>query len=179
MEKAVLSHEKIESDLRVGGRLFTQIQLFRAARAFDFQFAAVTPIAALRQEIETYCPALDKTRPATVVRLLANLEAYKTAAVAAYTEIPVTAAGKTPQTPDQLWEFWRTQSLILPFWWSIAARVGILLTSSCCSERLFATYTSMFDAQQNATLEDKIEFGVCRRFNNTKREAMDRARLHQ
>ena len=45
VEKAVLSHEKIESDSCAGGRLFSQIQLLRGARrAFDFQFAALTSL---------------------------------------------------------------------------------------------------------------------------------------
>ena len=110
---------------------------------------------------------------------LLEVESYHALASRAYVAIPVDAATgqKTAQTPVHLWEFWRSHYIILPFWWSIAQRVGILLSSSCCSERLFAVYTSMFDAQQLAALEDRIELAVSRRFNNNKRQQMELDRL--
>ena len=82
------------------------------------------------------------------------------------------------KTMEQLWEFWRTHLLILPNWWCIAKRVGIMLSSSACAERLFAMYTSMFNAQQHACLEDRIEFAVTRKFNHNQRANMEEARLH-
>ena len=115
-----------------------------------------------------------------MIQLLADAEAYHSAAVAAYAAIPVdVATGLRPaQTMEQLWEFWRTHLLILPNWWCIAKRVGIMLSSSACAERLFAMYTSMFNAQQHACLEDRIEFAVTRKFNHNQRANMEEARLH-
>ena len=172
--KAHLMFDKVNDDTRVGGRLFGQSQLMRAARLFNFVETSKHGIPALTTEIETYIPVLDRTRHDLVQLLVTDLKAYHTACVVEVAALDRDAAGlPVKQTPENLWAFWNRNAMNLPVWYRAAKGVAIILTSSGCAERVFALYTSVADVSQESALEDRVESSVMLKFNNKQREMLD------
>lgn len=162
--------DKVNEDTRVGGRLFSQLQLMRAARLFNFPYVARHGLAALIYEINAAIPYLDRTREDLCQELINHLDSYHTAACGAVAALDVDAAGAhTPQTPEHLWAFWNRHEIQLPVWYKAAKSVAIIFTSSGCAERVFALYTSIFTSSQESSLEDRVESSVMFKFNTKER----------
>ena len=162
---------KIESDSMNGGRLWSQIQMFRFCRLFDFEFVANQNIEALRLEIETYSGAFPFTNAAD---LLTTLEDYKNHASRHLTALKRNLGLNERElhlTTEDMWSFWRKFYLQLPLWYATAAEVAIVLTSSAAVERVFSLYAAFFGDSDRGCLADRREASVKLRHNENKRKA--------
>ena len=169
-DKAVRPFAKVEEDSRIGERLYSQLQVFQACRLLNYAFVAQQPLNALENEVTIRLHVIPSAA-LMIPFVMLELELYKTIASAAYHAIPADANGiRNQPSPEELWLFWKANCLLLPKWYAIAEIGALVMTSSASVERVFSLYSNCFDAQQDNTLEDKIESSIMLNYNNNKRK---------
>jgi hypothetical protein len=150
------------------GKLRIQLRFFFFARLWNYVFIAREPIDSIRglllDHIEIAIPFLN----GKVESLLGELHAYKyraEQAVTAHTE----ANPDSHISPDDMWNFWIANKLVLPVWCECSAYFGTVTSSSGVVERVFSRFDSLFDDHQESSLADYKEGSALLAFNNAQR----------
>ena len=149
--KALRVYEKMADD--TDGRLADTLKVMRAARFFNYKFAAETDLLALQNElVHTSSIPLCYQNSA---QLLAHVGAYKVqAGLAAARDVPPT-----------LWDFWRGNAVELPLYFRMATEVSLITPSSGTIERVFSLLTQIFGDQQEGALEDYVSTTIKLNYN--------------
>jgi hypothetical protein len=135
--------------------------IFKAARFFNYEWIATTPLDAIVAEFECIkaIPKYFTTDVYTDLEL--ELSTYKKLADTEY---------NNGEKKLDLWKFWTTNASRLQKFFKAASYVVLFQPSSCSVERCIGLLVHGFDDSQANSLQDYIEYSCKTRFNDNKRK---------
>ena len=135
--------------------------LFKAARFFNYEWIAMTPLASIQEEFECVKAIPRYFTDKVYSDLQEELSTYKGIA---------DRENEKGEKRLDLWKFWTTYASQINTFYKAASYVVLYQPSSCSVERCISLLVQGFDDSQLSSLEDYKEYSCKTRFNDNKRE---------
>jgi hypothetical protein len=159
--KAKNTLRKLEHDFTPNHRLGETFGILRACRYWNYKWLADQSLETLETEI-------------VQIHLIAGISATLRDSIflelKRYKQLSLIEMGKHVNDRSSLWTFFIRNKIEIPKTYLGACEVAIISPSSGSSERVFAMYTSTFNDQAKAALEDRREASIMLRMNQNWRQ---------